>query len=374
LIFTREAAMAFDPAYQTVAPDDFPAMIDTARYARRSPHFEEIIARTEEHFWNPEDRDYIDFAAPFAKDEPLLPLGFMVESHTGVWDRLDEGQRIEFANEMTRWLTSNLLHGEQGALSLSASLCDIFLDPGAQEYAANQVREEARHVHGFTRYIDARFGGEIFPVGDTIGDLLRDLVATTVVYKKIVGMQMLVEGLAMGAFTTLHKVARDPVLRRLCQLVMTDEAFHHRFGKIWAHVTIPELDPAEHEAVEDWALECFNLLLFNMVNAEHKRLIYPRFGLEWQWVRGAIMEAFTDSDRRRQMRESTNVFRTLIKTLLAAGIITERTRAHYAAWVDMNELAAEKDRVVGEDVAEEGIRTLREINAGKRKIVRRLAG
>jgi hypothetical protein len=187
-------------------------------------------------------------------------------------------------------------------------------------------------------------------------------------------MQMLVEGLAMGAFTTLHKVARDPLLRRLCQLVMTDEAFHHRFGKIWAHKTVPGLDPAEHAAVEDWALECFNLLLFNMVNAEQKRLIYPRFGLEWQWVRGAIMEAFTDKDRRAQMRESTNVFRTLIKTLLAAGIITERTRAHYAAWVDMDELAAEKDRIVGEDVAEEGIRTLREINAGKRKIVRRLAG
>jgi len=364
--------MSVDPAYQTVAPEDFPAMLDPARYGARTPHFEEIIARTEEHFWNPEDPDYIRFDEAWPDGDPLLPLGFVVESHTAVWDRLDDGQRVAFTNETTRWLTSNLLHGEQGALSLSANLCDIFLDPGAQEYAANQVREEARHVHAFTKYLASRFGGEPFPVGDTIGTLLRELVATPVVYKKIVGMQMLVEGLAMGAFTTLHKVGRDPLLRRLCQLVMTDEAFHHKFGKIWAHATVPGLDAEQHAAVEDWALDCFNLLLFNLVNSEQKRHIYPRFGLDWQWVRSAMLEAFTDDDRRAQMRESTNVFRTLIKTLLGAGIITDRTRARYAAWVDMDELTAEKDRMVGEEVAEEGIRSLREINATKRKIVRRL--
>jgi hypothetical protein len=178
--------MPLDPAYQTVAPEDFPAMLDPARYGRRSPHFEEIIARTEEHFWNPEDPDYIRFDAPWSGEEPILPLGFIVESHTAVWDRLDERQRVGFANETARWLTCNLLHGEQGALSLSASLCEMFLDPGAQEYAANQVREEARHVHGFTRYVAARFGGDTFPVGDTIGALLGELVSTQVVYKKIV--------------------------------------------------------------------------------------------------------------------------------------------------------------------------------------------
>ncbi len=160
--------MKMDPAYQTVAPDDFPAMLQNDRYFRRSSEFEEIIARTEEHFWNPEDPDYIDFATPLDPETPILPLDFSIESHTAVWDKLDEKQRIDFTNDSARWFVSNLLHGEQGALSLSASLCDIFLDPGAQEYAANQVREEARHVHGFTRYVESRFDGKIFPVGDTI--------------------------------------------------------------------------------------------------------------------------------------------------------------------------------------------------------------
>ena len=202
----------------------------------------------------------------------------------------------------------------------------------------------------------ARFGGAVFPVGDTIGDLLRDLVATPVVYKKIVGMQMLVEGIAMGAFTTLHKVARDPLLRRLCQLVMTDEAFHHRFGKIWAHATVPGLGAEEHDAVEDWALECFNLLLFNLVNARaeaaHLPALRARVGVGAR--RGARGLHGSRPPRASEGARPTSSA-SLVKTLLKAGIITERTRASYATWVDVDALAAEGDRMIGDDLAEEGI-------------------
>lgn len=366
------ADIAVSSAYNTVARDDFPVLLDSDRYFARSSHFDEIIARTEEHFWNPDDPDYIDFATPWRDDEPLLPLGFIPELQSAVADELDDGQKVAFANLSAHWTLSNILHGEQGALNLSATLAEAFVDPGAQEYAANQVREEARHVHGFTNYMRARFGNAVMPPGDTLAQLLATLVRTPHVYQKLVGMQMLVEGLAMGAFATLHVKANDPLLRRLCQLTMTDEAFHHRFGKIWAGATLPTLPQAEHDVVEDWAVECFNVLLRNLSNAEQRRRLYPPFGLDPTWVQGAMMEAFTDARRRELMTQSTDVFRTLIKTLLHAGIITERTRAVYAAWVDMDELAAEGDRMVGDDIAEEGIRYLRDVNAGKRKIVRKI--
>jgi hypothetical protein len=359
-------------AYNTVAREEFSLLMDVDRYARRSSDFEEIIARTEEHFWNPEDRDYIDFEQPWSGVEPILPLDFIAELQTAVADKLDDGQKIAFANASAQWTLSNILHGEQGALNLSANLAEMFVDPGAQEYAANQVREEARHVHGFTKYLCARYAGQALPPGDTLGQLLTTLVTTDVVYKKIVGMQMLVEGLAMGAFATLHVKANDPLLRRLCQLVMTDEAFHHKFGKIWARATIPQLTSEQHAEVEDWAEECFKTLLYNLVNAQQKRLLYPRFGLDPAWVQGALTEVFTDSHRRGLMKKSTDVFRTLIKTLLTAGIVTERTRATYAAWVDMDELADEGDQMVGDEIAEEGIRYLKDVNAGKRKIVRKI--
>jgi hypothetical protein len=365
--------MSVNPNYRTVDRDDFSAMMVNGRYFERSNAFENIIARTDEHFWNPEDPAYINLLNPPPLEGSILPEQFLIEPRTAVWDRLDEKQRMEFMHDSACWTISQLLHGEQGALSLSSWLCDIFLDPGAQEYAANQVREEARHVHAFTLYMQARFDGKIMAPGDTLGGLLKQIVASPIVYQKIVGMQMLVEGLAMGAFTTLYQESNDPLLRRLCQLIMTDEAFHHKFGKIWAHETVPNLPEAEHNAVEDWAEECFQLLLFNLVSPEQRRALYPKYGLDWEWVQGAMAEAVTDDERRERMMEGNDIFRTLIKTLDNAGIITDRTRATYGNWVDMAALRAEGDSLIGYDVAEAGIKDLQAINAGKRKIVQKVS-
>jgi len=360
--------ITYDKAYDTIMPEDFPAMLEVPRYGRRSDAFDGIISATHDHFWDPLDRNYIDFDQPFdMATTSVVPLDMVVELRSAVADRLDEGQKIQLANDVMHWSISNLLHGEQGALSLSASLCHILLDPGAQEYAANQAREEARHVAGFTRYITKRWGQPL-PVGKTIATVLADLVSTPEVYKKIVGMQMLIEGLAMGSFATLNARTNDPVLRRLVQLVMSDEAFHHRFGRIWASKTIRHLSEEEHRKVEDWAAQIFQTLLFNLINTEQKQLIYAKYGLDWQWVRDAVKESFSDDDRRNSLKESTNMFRVLIKTLLHAGIITSRTAPLYAVWVDMKELEAEGDGIPGDVVAEEMLGVLREINAKRRRI------
>ena len=364
--------ITYDPAYNTVDRDDFRAMIEVPRYGQRSDAFDAIISATEDHFWDPLDPSYLDFSQKFdTREQLIMPREFAVELQCAVADKLTRPQQIALANESTRFSLSSILHGEQGALSLSVSLCQIMKDPGAQEYAANQAREEARHVTAFSRYVQARWGTPL-TVGPTLGNLLTELVLAPEVYKKLVGMQMLIEGLAMGAFATVHSRTTDPLLRRLVQLVMTDEAFHHKFGKIWADRTVPKLTAEEHEKVEEWAAQCFQSLLFNLVNAEQKQEIYGQFGLDWQWVRSAVMEAFTDADRRRVMSESTNIFRVLIKTLLKAGIITERTKPIYAAWVNMDALSRETDEVVGADVAEDGIAYLRDINKGRKKIGRAL--
>jgi hypothetical protein len=360
--------ITYDPAYNTVDRDDFRSMIEVDRYADRCDAFDEIISLTRDHHWDPTDPSYIDFdAQPLDLErEMIMPRDFVIELQCAVRDRLDERQQIQLANESVRFSLSSILHGEQGALSLSTSLAQILRDPGAQEYATNQAREEARHVAGFSKYVQKRWGKPL-ACGTTLATLMNDIVLAPEVYKKLVGMQMLIEGLAMGAFATFHSKTNDPTLRRLIQLVMSDEAFHHRFGKIWADRTVPQLTAEEHEKVEDWAAKCFQTLLFNLVNAEQKQAIYPRFGLEWQWVRGAVLEAFTDNDRRHVMRQSTNIFRVLIKTLLKAGIITERTKSVYAAWVDMEELRGESDEVVGSDIADATVLELRDINAAKSK-------
>ncbi|MDZ4053838.1 MAG: ferritin-like domain-containing protein [Phenylobacterium sp.] len=359
-----------DLIYDAVAPDDFESMLELDRYNNRSTAFDKIISATHDHFWDPLDKKYIDFDEPWDMDnQPLVPEELNVALQTEyVSSHLNTPSlRAQFINKSLLRSFSSILHGEQGALNLSASLCHVLLDQGAQEYAANQTREEARHVTAFAKYIKARWGRPV-ECTKVLQDLLVDIIGSPEVYKKIIGMQMLVEGLAMGAFATFYQKLNDPLGRKLMQLVMTDEAFHHKFGKIWADRTIPKLSPQEHEIIEDWAAHCFQVLLFNLVSPSEQRDLYEEFGLDPDKVLEEIQKLATDEARREDMKESTNIFRVLIKTLLNAGIITDRTRAFYGMYVDMEELKNEGDRMVGDDIAEEGIIYLQAINFKERAL------
>ncbi len=353
-----------DVMYEAVAPDDFESMLDLDRYGNRSTAFDKIISATHDHFWDPLDKKYIDFDTPFdlenvamVPDHHVMALRVpYVSDHFA-----DPKARTGFINHMQWWGFSSILHGEQGALNLSASLCHVLYDQGAQEYAANQTREEARHVTAFAKYIKARWGRPT-PCGPALKALLIEIIEAPEVYKKIVGMQMLVEGLAMGAFANGYRYNADPLAKKLFQLVMTDEAFHHKFGKIWADRTVPMMSQAERDLVEDWAAHCFQSLLFNQAMPAQQAAIYASFGLDPQRVAEGFEDMAAKRDPNRKMRGETNAFRVMIKTLLSGHIITKRTRAFYATYVDMDELQAEGPVMPGEAIAEDGIRFLRGIN------------
>jgi hypothetical protein len=353
-----------DRMYGAVAPDDFESMLTLDRYNERSTAFDKIISATHDHFWDPLDKKYIDFDEPFdleneammpEETQPLFRLPYIDETLK------DPKQRVAFINYMQLRNFSSILHGEQGALNLSASLCHVLYDQGAQEYAANQTREEARHVTAFARYVKSRWGRPT-ECGAALKSLLIEIIEAPEVYKKIVGMQMLVEGLAMGAFSNGYRYNRDPVARKLFQLVMTDEAFHHKFGKIWADRTVPQLTEAERNLVEDWTAHCAQKLLFDRGDPRQMAEMFGQFGLDPDRVVADIVQRRKERDPNRKFKGETNIFRVLIKTLWNAGLITQRTHGFYATYVDMDELAAEGLRMPGDDIAEEGIAFLQEIN------------
>src|SRR6185436_15973873 len=203
----KDGNITKDQMYGAVPPDDFESMLTLDRYGQRTDAFDKIIAATHDHFWDPLDKKYIDFDEPFdLENEPLMPedmqpilrLPYVAETLT------DPKERIRFINTMQLRNFSSILHGEQGALNLSASLCHVLYDQGAQEYAANQTREEARHVTAFAKYIKARWGKPV-QCGAALKRLLVEIIEAPAVYKKIIGMQMLVEGLAMGAFANGYR-------------------------------------------------------------------------------------------------------------------------------------------------------------------------
>jgi hypothetical protein len=356
-----------DEVYDAVAPTDFGAMLAIDRHLNRSTAFDKIISATHDHFWDPLDAKYIDFNDGFDPDTNDFLPDYMVPALETEYVKNHFADKpadlLRFKSQMARWQMSAILHGEQGALNLSASLCHVLRDPGAQEYAANQTREEGRHVTAFAKFIIARWGSPL-PCGEVLATLLQEIVHSPEVYKKIVGMQMLVEGLAMGAFASIFREWNDPLAKRLTQLVMTDEAFHHKFGKIWADRTIPKLSKEEHEIVENWAAHCFQTLLFNLVAPHQMKAIYAQFGLDPDRVMAEFQEIATDEARRENMKEATNIFRVLVKTLWNAGIITERTRPFYAMYVNFDEFEAEGTEMVGDAIAADGIKFLQTINFG----------
>ncbi|MGH7011761.1 MAG: ferritin-like domain-containing protein, partial [Caulobacteraceae bacterium] len=117
-----------DVAYEAVAPDDFESMLHLDRYGARSTAFDKIISATHDHFWDPLDPKYIDFAEPFDMDGvAMVPEDHVIPLKVDyVSDFLsDPKERTRFINTMQLWGFSSILHGEQGALNLSASLCHV---------------------------------------------------------------------------------------------------------------------------------------------------------------------------------------------------------------------------------------------------------
>src|SRR5579871_1733326 len=150
-----------DEVYRAVAPTDFESLLELDRYNNRATAFDKIISATHDHFWDPLSKDYIDFDEPFdMENEAILPEEMIgvLQTPYGKEMLADPKKRIAFINASTLRSFSSILHGEQGALNLSASLCHVLYDQGAQEYAANQTREEARHVTAFAKYVRSRWG------------------------------------------------------------------------------------------------------------------------------------------------------------------------------------------------------------------------
>src|SRR5215510_7746335 len=118
-----------DKLYDAVAPDDFESMLNLDRYGQRSTAFDKIISATHDHFWDPLDKKYIDFDEPFdLENVELMPDDLVPALSTDYVSNFfadKPKERLAFKSQTGRWVMSSILHGEQGALNLSASLCHV---------------------------------------------------------------------------------------------------------------------------------------------------------------------------------------------------------------------------------------------------------
>ena len=134
-----------------------------------------------------------------------------------------------FSIEMQTALLSQFLHGEQGALVCTGLITATVPWIDAKYYAATQVMDEARHVEVFGRYIQEKTNGT-YPISPQLGGLLDDIIRDGRWDITYLGMQIMVEGLALAAFGFMHMLTTEPLLKQLLRYVMSDEARHVAFG------------------------------------------------------------------------------------------------------------------------------------------------
>ncbi len=156
--------------------------------------------------------------------------------------------------EFQNWSLSQFMHGEQGALICTAKIVETVPWIDAKYYAATQVMDEARHVEVFAKYLDTKLSGH-YPINAHLGILLDDIVEDSRWDMTYLGMQIMVEGLALAAFGFMHQMTTEPLLKKLLRYVMSDEARHVAFGVLSLKEHYAELSAAELRERQEFAFE-----------------------------------------------------------------------------------------------------------------------
>ncbi|CAN5709030.1 ferritin-like domain-containing protein [soil metagenome] len=169
--------------------------------------------------WNTD----VDLEKPNAPEQ-LMPL-----FGSDIYNKLTEKEKRNLNIETFSWTLSQFLHGEQGALLATAQLVDSVQDLDSKLYAASQVVDEARHVDVYNRYVPTKIGFS-YPVNPHLKTLLDMILKDSRWDMKFLGMQIMVEGLALAAFGMIRANTQEPLLRELTAYVMGDEARHVAFG------------------------------------------------------------------------------------------------------------------------------------------------
>jgi P-aminobenzoate N-oxygenase AurF len=169
-------------------------------------------------------------------------------------EKWDDDKWIAFSMESHNWTMSQFLHGEQGALLCTAKIVETVPWYDAKLYAATQVVDEARHVEVFAKYLDTKLEGH-YPINAHLRMLLDDIVNDSRWDMTYLGMQVMVEGLALAAFGFMHQITAEPLLKQLLRMVMSDEARHVAFGVLSLKEVYEGMTAAEIRERQEFAFE-----------------------------------------------------------------------------------------------------------------------
>jgi hypothetical protein len=265
--------------------------------------------------WNLEVDPYDALGLP---DETIAIYG------TPHWDKLSERERKELRQHLTSWQFSQFLHGEQGAMITAARIVETVPDLDAKFYSATQTMDEARHAELYSRFLREKIG-MLYPINDQLQALLGDTLTDSRWDMPYLGMQVLIEGLALAAFGLLRDLTTKPLPKQILAYVMQDEARHVAFGRLTLRDYYKQLTDAERREREDFVIEGCYLMRDRIRGLE----IWQNFGIDHAEIRGLV----EDSAYMQAFRKL--LFSRIVPCVRDIGLWGERLQQ---AYVDMGVL------------------------------------
>jgi hypothetical protein len=170
------------------------------------------------------------------------------------WEILNEKERENLGHHLGAWLFSQFLHGEQGAMTVAARIVESVPDMDSKFYAATQTMDEARHVELYSRFLREKVG-LYYPINSDLAKLLAESLTDSRWDLPYLGMQVLIEGLALAAFGVHRDMAQNALVKQLLAYVMQDEARHVAFGRLALRDYYRELTAGERAEREEFVAE-----------------------------------------------------------------------------------------------------------------------
>jgi hypothetical protein len=246
--------------------------------------------------------------------EFLLPLyGSDIDA------RMTPREKTALKVELAAWLVSQFLHGEQGALMAATQLVATVPDTDGKHYAATQVFDEARHVEVYQRYLHEKIGFR-YEVSPHLKKLLDMTLTDTRWDMKLLGMQIMVEGLALAAFGVIEKSATEPLLKKLTHYVMRDEARHVAYGVLSLRDHYRDMKESERNEREDFVYEAA-LLMRDRFRFEE---VYAKLGMPV----AECVEIGMKSAGQQMFRQM--LFSKIVPALKKMELLSPRQRARFA--------------------------------------------
>jgi hypothetical protein len=193
------------------------------------------------------------------RSEHNLPDYYIPIYGSDIWEGMDQAAHRELRHNMAAWLNSQFLHGEQGALICASKIVQTVPDLDSKFYAATQVMDEARHVETYSRYLREKV--ELaYPINPHLKALLNDVIEDSRWDMTYLGMQIMIEGLALAAFAMIRDFSEEPLGKALNTYVMQDEARHVAFGRLALRDYYPQLTQAERNEREEFVVHASYLM------------------------------------------------------------------------------------------------------------------